>query len=111
MSEREHLWSTLRHRNFRLFWIGQSLSDIGDGIITVGIALYVIQLTGSATDVGFVLTAQALPLVLLVTVGGVWADRLPRERVMIAANLARFLLHGALAILIVAGDPQVWVIA
>jgi predicted MFS family arabinose efflux permease len=111
MPSEGHLWSALRHRDFRLFWIGQSLSDIGDGIITVGIALYVIQLTGSATDVGFVLTAQALPLVLLAPVGGVWADRLPRDKLMIATNLARFALHGLLAALIFAGSPEVWTIA
>ncbi len=110
MGENGHLWRALRHRDFRLFWIGQSLSDVGDGIITVGIALYVIELTGSATDVGFVLTAQALPLVLLVPLGGVWADRLPRDRVMIATNVARFVLHGLLAVLIFAGSPAVWVI-
>ena len=110
MAREEHLWSALRHRDFRLFWIGQSLSDIGDGIITVGIALYVIQLTGRATDVGLVLTAQALPLVVLVTVGGVWADRVRRDRLMIATNLARFALHALLAILIFAGSPEIWVI-
>ncbi len=100
----------LRHRDFRLFWIGQSLSDVGDGIITVGIALFVIQLTGSATDVGLVLAAQALPLVVLAPVGGVWADRLPRDRLMIATNLVRAALHGLLAILIFSGSPEVWVI-
>ena len=110
MARNEHLWSVLRHRDFRLFWIGQSLSDVGDGIITVGIALYVIQLTGSATDVGWVLAAQALPLVGLVPVGGVWADRLPRDRVMIATNLVRAGLHGLLAILIFAGSPEIWMI-
>ena len=50
-----HLLGVLRHRDFRLLWFAQSSSVIGDSIVTVALALFVIDLTGSATDLGVVL--------------------------------------------------------
>ena len=98
----------LRHADFRYLWLAQSASFLGDRIVTIALALYVIDLTGSASDLGMVLAAGALPLVALVLVGGVWADRLPRHRVMIATDLARFVLHALLAILILAATVRIW---
>jgi MFS family permease len=98
----------LRHREFRMLWLAQSTSVIGDNIVLVALALFVIKRTGSPTDLGFVLAAQALPLVAFLLIGGVWADRLPRHRVMIATDLVRFALHALLAILIFAGRVAIW---
>ncbi len=102
------LTSVLRHREFRLLWTAQSLSVLGDQIVTVALALFVTELTGSVTDLGLVLAAHTLPLVGFILIGGVWADRLPRHRVVVVTDLARFALHALLAILIVAGDVQIW---
>ena len=98
----------LRHRDFRYLWLANSASGLGDAIVTVAIALYVIDLTGSATDLGLVLAAHAIPLVAFVMIGGVWADRLPRHRLMIVTDLARFGLHGLLALLIFTGAVEIW---
>ncbi len=98
----------LRHRDFRFLWLAQSASGLGDAIVTVAIALFVIDLTGSATDLGLVLAAHAIPLVAFLMIGGVWADRLPRHRLMIATDLARFGLHGLLAVLIFTGAVAIW---
>jgi MFS family permease len=98
----------LRHRDFRALWLAQSSSVMGDNIVLVALALFVVQRTGSATDLGFVLGAQSLPLVAFLLIGGVWADRLPRHRVMIATDLVRFTVHGLLAILIFSGDVRIW---
>ncbi len=98
----------LSHRDFRFLWLAQSSSVIGDYLVVVALALFVIARTGSATDLGFVLAAQALPLIAFLLVGGVWADRLPRHRVMIATDLVRFTLHGLLAVLIFAGTVPIW---
>jgi MFS family permease len=76
----------LRHREFRFLWLAQSSSVIGDYLVLVALALFVIGQTGSASDLGLVLAAKALPLVGFLLVGGVWADRLPRHRVMMAAD-------------------------
>ncbi|MGA2452622.1 MAG: MFS transporter [Solirubrobacteraceae bacterium] len=98
----------LRYRDFRMLWLAQSASVIGDNIVLVALALFVIERTGSATDLGLVLAAQALPLVTFLLIGGVWADRLPRHRVMIATDLVRFALHALLAVLIFAGQVPIW---
>ena len=100
--------SALRSRDFRLLWLSQSASVIGDALVIVAIGLYVTRLTGNPSDVGVVLTAYALPLVLFILFGGVVADRLPRQAVMIAADVVRAVLHGTLALLIATGTVRIW---
>jgi MFS family permease len=97
----------LRHREFRLLFGGQAASTIGDRITMVALALYVTRI-GSPTDVGLVLAAHALPLVGFLLIGGVWADRLPRHRVMLVADAARAGLHALLAVLILSGSVRIW---
>jgi hypothetical protein len=103
----DHMRALLRHREFRLLFGGQAASTIGDRITIVALALYVTRI-GSPTDVGLVLAAHALPLVGFLLIGGVWADRLPRHRVMLVADAARAALHGLLAVLILTGRVQIW---
>ncbi len=100
--------TVLRSREFRLLWLGQSASVIGDALVLVAVGLYVTRLTGDAGDVGVVLGAYSLPLVAFVLLGGVVADRLPRQQVMIASDLVRCVLHATLAVLILTGAVQVW---
>jgi MFS family permease len=107
MSVMSHYLRVLRHRDFRYLFLGQSASAVGDQVVIVALALYITQRTGSATDLGFVLAAQSVSLVALLLFGGVWADRLPRHRIMIAADLARAGLHAVLAILILTGGATV----
>ncbi len=99
--------AVLRHRAFRNLFFAQSASTIGDRIVFVALALYVTEI-GSPSDVGLVLAAHAIPLVGFILVGGVLADRLPRAKVMIASDLARFVLHALLAVLIVTGHVEIW---
>jgi predicted MFS family arabinose efflux permease len=98
----------LRHVDFRRLWLGQTASVIGDRLVIVALGLFVVQETGSATDLGLVLGAHAAPLVLLLLIGGVWADRLPRTRVIIASDLVRAVLHAVLALLILTGAVEIW---
>ena len=99
-----------RHREFRLLLCGQAASTIGDRIVFVALALYVTDL-GSPSDVGIVLAANAVPLVGFLLIGGVWADRLPRHKVMVATDLIRCALHALLAALIFTGAVEIWHIA
>jgi MFS family permease len=101
----------LRHPSFRYLFLGQSASVIGDRVVVVALALFVTQTTGSAGDLGLILASQALPLVALLLFGGVWADRLPRHRIMVIADLTRAALHTTLAALIFAGAVEVWELA
>jgi MFS family permease len=98
----------LRHPDFRYLFLGQAASTIGDRVVVVALALFITQRTGSPTDLGLVLGAQTLALVLLLLFGGVWADRLPRHRIMIATDLTRGALHALLAALIFTGAVRIW---
>ena len=100
------LVAALRSRNFLWLWLGQAVSTVGDRMVLVALALYVTQRTGSPEKVGVVLAANALPMVVFLLLGGVWADRLPRQRIMIATDLARLALHAILATLIFAGGAS-----
>jgi hypothetical protein len=99
--------NVLRERDFRLLWLGQTASTVGDRLVFVALALYVTEI-GTPTDVGIVLAAHAFPLVAFVLLGGVWADRLPRNKVMVATDLIRFSAHALLAVLIFSGTVEIW---
>lgn len=105
----DEMLGVLREREFRLLWLGQSASTTGDRLVFVALALYVTDI-GTPTDVGLVLAAHAIPLVLCVMLGGVWADRLPRHRLMLATDLIRGTAHGLLAVLIFTGAVEIWMI-
>ena len=98
----------LRHTAFRRVWLSQSLSVLGDRIVLAALPLFVTDLTGSASDVGLVLGAQALPLVLFLLVGGIWADRLPRARLAAATDLVRGAVQAAVAVLILTDRVEIW---
>lgn len=104
-------FEVLRNRDFRLLLAGQSASNLGTNVVAVAMAIYITRTTGSATDLGLILAAQTTPFVLLLLLGGVWADRLPRNRVIISTDLIRGVLHGGLAALIFTGHARVWEIA
>ena len=93
----------LRYREFRLLFGGQLVSLFGDGLFAVALSFAVLDETGSKSGLGIVLAAGSLPLVAFLLVGGVWADRLSRRRVMLAADGARMAIQGALAALVLTG--------
>ena len=100
--------SVLSARDFRLLWLSQTASVLGDALVLVAVGLFVTRLTGEPSDAGLVLVAYSTPLVLLVLFGGVVADRLPRQQVMVVSDVVRAVLHGVLALLIVTGAVRVW---
>lgn len=101
----------LRLRNFRNLFIGEAVSLLGDGLFPVALTFGVLDLHHSGSDVGLVLAAFALPMVLFTLVGGVWSDRLRREWVMIASDLIRFLTMAVIAALLLSGRAQIWSLA
>jgi MFS family permease len=74
----------------------------------IALAFAVRDLTGSATDLGFVLAARTIPQVVFLLVGGVWADRLPRNKVMVGTNVASGATQAAVAALLLSGHAQLW---
>lgn len=94
-------------RDFRLVFGAAVVSLLGDGIIPVALAFAVLDLTGSATDLGIVLGARSVALVGSLLAGGVVADRVSRRTVMLAADLVRLVGQGAIAALLVLGHATV----
>jgi MFS family permease len=101
----------LRHRPFALLFAGQAISSLGDRLVPVALAFAVLYLTGSVTDLGLVMAAQTAPLLLFVLIGGVWADRLPRQRLMLASDIVRAGAQGLCAVLLLTGHAHVWELA
>ena len=101
----------LQSRDFRNVFLAQSVSVFGDGITPVALTWAVLDLTHSGTDLGIVLACQTIPLVLLALIGGVWADRLPRARLMVASDLIRAAVQLTAAALLLSGAAQIWQLA
>ena len=97
-----------RRRSFRRFFFGQGISAVGDRVVAVALPFAVLGLTHSVKDLGLVLAAQAVPLVVFVLLGGVWADRLSRRAVMVTSDLVRAAAQGTTAALLVTGTAHVW---
>jgi MFS family permease len=98
----------LREREFRLFFTGQLVSLLGDAVTPFALVWAVLDLTGSARDLGFVIAAKTAPLVIFLLVGGVFADRLPRRGVMLTADVARMAVQAATAALLLSHTAQIW---
>jgi len=105
-------WATtlraLRHRNFQLFFSGQLISLIGTWMQTVAQSWLVYRLTGSALLLGAVGFASQIPVFLVATIGGTTADRVNRQRLVIATQTAAMLLAAILAWLTLTDLIQVW---
>jgi MFS family permease len=98
----------LREREFALLFAGQSVSVLGDRLVMVAMPFAVLSLPGAGLgDVGLVLGASALTLALFVLVGGVWGDRFPRQRTMLASDVVRALAQGLTAVLLLTGEATV----
>ena len=101
----------LGRRDFRFLFLGRTTSFIGNAFANVALAFAVLDLTGSKADLGLVLAARSLPTVIFLLAGGIWADRLPRHRVMVISNVVSGLSQGLIAVLLLSGHAQVWHLA
>jgi MFS family permease len=98
----------LARREFRLLFLARGISFFGSAIAPVAIAFAVLDLTGSASDLGLVLAARMVPQLVFMLVGGVWADRLPRHLVMVASDLITGGAQAATAALLLTGNAEIW---
>jgi len=101
----------LREREFRLLFAGRTISLVGNAIAPVALAFAVLDLTGSKTDLGLILACREIPLLLFLLAGGIIADRLPRNRVMMSANVVSAFAQGSIAALLITGNAEVWHLA
>jgi MFS family permease len=101
----------LRHRDFRLFWIGQLISQVGTWMQSVAQAWLVLDLTQSPLQLGIVSALQFTPILLLSPVGGVLSDRFAKRRVLLISQTAMQLQAFVLAALVWSGRIQYWHVA
>ncbi len=97
-----HAWRALKHRNFRLFFGGQSISLIGTWMTRIATSWLVYRLTGSALLLGLVGFAGQIPTFLFAPFAGVWVDRLNRQHVLVVTQTLAMLQSFALAALTLA---------
>jgi MFS family permease len=103
------MFEALRERDFRLLFTGQSISLIGSSITTVALAFAVFDIShNNKWDYGLVMAAGLAPLLAFLLVGGVWADRLPRQWVMLVSDVVRFACQAVMAWLLVTHRATVW---
>lgn len=102
------LLRALAVRSFALVWAGQSISRVGDAIYTIALAWWVLEHTHSATAMGAVLVVEVVPTLLLLLLGGVAVDRLPRLRLMVVADVVRAAVLLIVAVLAVSGRLELW---
>ena len=99
---------SLRSRNFRLFFVGQIISQTGTWMQMVAIGLLVLALTDSGVAVGLVTAAQFLPILVFGAWGGVLADRRDRHRLLIVMNAIGAVVAAAFAVLVLTGTEALW---
>ena len=97
----------LRHRDFRLLWIGQTFSRLGDSAYAVALPLQVLAIGGSPLQLGIVFSLSSVSRIALLLVGGSMVDRLPRRLVLIATDLSQGAIVAVVAILGFTGQLQV----
>ena len=103
-------FAALSNRNYRIFFIGQGISLSGTWMQTVAQGWLVLQITGSGTQVGFVVAAQFLPLLLVTPIGGMIADFFPKRRVLIATQAAFTLVQLTLGLVVIFGVVELWMV-
>ncbi|MDC2960678.1 MFS transporter [Streptomyces gilvifuscus] len=96
------------HRNYGLLTAAAVVTSLGGNGALIAAAFAVLDAGGDGGDVGLVAASRTLPLVVFLLIGGAVADRLPRHRVMVAANALNCLSQAAFAALVLAGQPQLW---
>jgi MFS family permease len=100
----------LANRNLRRFLFGFGATMLGTTMTPIALSFAVLERGGDAGDVGLVLTAESVPLMLLLLAGGVVSDRLPRRWVMVVADVVRACTQGLLAVLLITGEPSLGVL-
>ncbi|HLI07971.1 MAG TPA: MFS transporter [Ktedonobacteraceae bacterium] len=101
-------FTSLRHRNFRLYWFGQLISLMGTWMQATGQSWLVLELTHSAVQLGLVGALQFLPVLLFSLFGGVFADRWLKRSVLLVTQTAAMLQAFVLWLLIATGTIQLW---
>lgn len=103
-------FEVLRERNFARYLASIVVSHLGSGMAMVALAFAVLAF-GTPTDLGIVLLAREVPMILFLLLGGVFADRLPRRRILITTELVKGFAQVGTALVLFTGIANVWNVA
>ena len=98
----------LRDKNFRLLFAGRAVSYVGTYLAPIAVSFAVLDLGGSATQVGLSFAAWTFAQVATLAIGGVVGDRLPRRLVMIGSDVASTAIRTAMGVLLITGHAHIW---
>jgi MFS family permease len=103
-------FAALKVRNFKLFVIGQAISLSGTWMQTIGLSWLVLQLTHSGTQLGLVIAAQFLPILVFGVWGGLIADRFDKRHILYFTQSSAGILALILGLLVATHAIQLWMI-
>ncbi len=106
----QQTFSSLKIRNYRLYFFGQGISQCGSWIQTVAMGWLVLQLSGSGTQLGFVLALQFIPLLFAAPWGGIIVDRLDKRKILYRTQSAAGVLSLIVSLLVFTGSIQMWML-
>lgn len=101
---------SLNVRNYRLYFIGQTISLCGTWMQSIAQALLVLHLTGSGTALGLVIGLQFAPLLLLAPLGGVLADRVSKRKLLLITQSVAGVLALTMGVLVATGAVRLWMV-
>ncbi len=104
-------FSSLRIRNYRLYYSGQIISNCGTWMQSIAQGWLVLRLTNSGTALGLITALQSLPVLLFGTWGGVLADRFPKRKLLIITQSIFAILALTLGTLVATGVVRLWMVA
>jgi MFS family permease len=101
----------MRHRDFRLLWIGACASLLGDGVYLVALAWQAYTLTNRPAGLALLGVCATVPQLAALLAGGIVSDRFERRRVLLIADVVRAVAVGVVAMLVIAGQARIWHLA
>jgi MFS family permease len=109
-SARKRTFAALQVRNFRLYILGQTISQAGTWMQAIGQGWLVLRLTGSGTALGIVIACQALPVLFFAPAGGLLVDRVDKQKLLIITQVLSGVLALALWVLTATDTVEVWMV-
>lgn len=103
-------WNILLDRNFRLLWVGEAISHIGDQFYLIALPWLVLILTGDPLALGLVLALAAVPRAIFMFVGGALTDRFSPRTLMIVSNVLRLAIVSLLTVLVFSAAVEMWML-
>ena len=104
------MFAPLKTRDYRLLWIGQGISHLGDQFHLIALPWLVLSLTHDPFQLGLVLALAGIPRAAVMLFGGAFADRHSPRLIMLVSDALRFVIAGALAVSILTGSVQLWMV-